>query len=200
MQNDLTWRGHLELGEKPMIPTIRRKLGGLKLLGKQIPKKGCLTLVNGLILSKITYLIQVWGGTHENNLRKVQTVLNSAARFVLNVGKKTKMITLMEGCKWLFVNELVKYHSLITLWKMIRMRKPKLLSEKITVVEEDHIRITPSRLQITSANFKGRTTNQWNNLPTEIRLIKTLPKFKKVLKKWIIEQRNPNEFDLSNED
>ena len=88
LQNDMTWRGHIEMGKKALLPSVRSKLGGLKLLAKQIPEKGCLILANGLILSKINYLIPVWGGTHVSNLRKVQCLLNSTARFVLNVGKK----------------------------------------------------------------------------------------------------------------
>ena len=70
-----------------MLPAIRKKLGGLKLLGKQIPERGCLILANRFVLSKLIDLIPVWGGAHKNNLMKVQTVLNSMARFVLNIGE-----------------------------------------------------------------------------------------------------------------
>ena len=62
MQDDLTWRGHLELGEKSLLPILRSKIGALKLLSRNIPYKGRLYLANGLIISHLVYLIPVWGG------------------------------------------------------------------------------------------------------------------------------------------
>ena len=40
---------------------------------------------------------------------------------------------------------------------MIRIGKPKIFSEKITLVEDDHIQILVSRLQIMAASFKNKS-------------------------------------------
>ena len=63
LNHDLSWRSHLELGEKPLLPALRSRLGGLEHLGSIIPQTGRRILGNGLILSKISYMLPVWGGT-----------------------------------------------------------------------------------------------------------------------------------------
>ena len=50
MQDNLSWKAHLEIGDKPLIPTIRRRLGALRHLGTQIPLKGRKLLASGLII------------------------------------------------------------------------------------------------------------------------------------------------------
>ena len=39
VQNDLSWKAHLESGEKALLPTLRRRLGALHHMGKHIPLK-----------------------------------------------------------------------------------------------------------------------------------------------------------------
>ena len=180
----------MEIGKKSLLPGLRMKIGALKMLSKNIPVKGRRILTNGMIVGKLLYLIPVWGGTHESNLKKTQHVLNSAARVVLGADKKTRVRTLMEDCGWLYVREMVKYQSLVVLWKMIRMGRPTGMSRKLEVIEEDKIRTQNSRLQIVSSNFKERTTLNWNDLPRGMRSEKLLPRFKKCLKSWIIASRD----------
>ena len=48
------------------------------------------TLARGLVISKITYLISVWGGATRNYRRKAQTLLNSAARWGFRKTQKNK--------------------------------------------------------------------------------------------------------------
>ena len=62
ISNDLGWRDHLEGKEKPLLPALRQKLGQLKFLGKVLPQKGKLLLINSLLMSKIIYTISVYGG------------------------------------------------------------------------------------------------------------------------------------------
>ena len=52
--------------------------------------KGGYVWANGMIISKLVYQLPVWVGMQESYRRKMQAVLNSAARTVLGVGKKTK--------------------------------------------------------------------------------------------------------------
>ena len=62
IHENLSWKSHLQTGEKAVIPTVRKQLGALKHLSKSVPKKGRLLLANGLLVSKIIYLMPVWGG------------------------------------------------------------------------------------------------------------------------------------------
>ena len=100
-------------------------------LGRQIGQKGRLQLANGLIISKLIYLIPIWGGTHENNIRKVTINCKLRRQICYKYGGENRIKTLMEKCGWFFVTEMVKFHSLVALWKIVRLEKPRNLSEKI---------------------------------------------------------------------
>ena len=86
---DIRWNAHLEEGEDALFPAARKKLGILKHLGKYLPTKSRKLLCEGLVLSKIRYLLPIWGGTTIKHLTNGQTLLNDAARFVLGEKRKT---------------------------------------------------------------------------------------------------------------
>ena len=72
IQNDLTWLGHLEKAEKAILPQIRRNLGMMKSLGRKLPLECRNTLARGLITSKLTYLISLWGGLLQTTPKKLK--------------------------------------------------------------------------------------------------------------------------------
>ena len=88
IQNNATCNSHLETGKKPLLPSLRRNLGALRHLGKQIPSGSKNTLARGLILSRLSYLISIWGGASNNLLRKAQIVQNASARWVTGLQEK----------------------------------------------------------------------------------------------------------------
>ena len=117
-QNNLSRKAHLLDGKKAVLPAIRRKLGALRHIGTQLPRKSRPTLVNRIVMSKVHYLIQVWGGAPQNLIKKMQIVVNNAARFVHNGDRRTHTRTLMEHCGWLYVHESIEYFQLISLWNL----------------------------------------------------------------------------------
>ena len=58
LQRDYSWRAHLETGGRPLLQSLRSRIGALKHLGNVIPMNGRQQLVNGLIISKLIYMIQ----------------------------------------------------------------------------------------------------------------------------------------------
>ena len=68
-------------------------------------------------MSKVIYMIQVLGGgVQKIHLDKLQKILNSSARFVLNGGRNWRTLRLMNACGWLRMDELLDFHTLIMLW------------------------------------------------------------------------------------
>ena len=62
LQNNMTWQAHLQTAEKAILPEARRKLGALYTLKKVLPQTSKLQLATSLILSKLVYLVPLWGG------------------------------------------------------------------------------------------------------------------------------------------
>ena len=133
LQNDMGWRAHLEGNEKPLLPGLRKKLGQLKFLGKMVPEKGRLLLMNSFLISRIIYTIPIYGGLQNVHASKIQIIMNNAARYICGVERRTNTVTLMERCNWLSFRELTKYHSLIQLWKLVKLGKPENLAKKVSI-------------------------------------------------------------------
>ena len=68
LQANLGWLAHLETGEKAVLPRVRRQLGLLKHQGNLIPKSCRINLARSLVLSKLCYLMPLWGGGHPQHI------------------------------------------------------------------------------------------------------------------------------------
>ena len=86
---------------------------------------------------------------------------------------------------------MTRYHSSIQLWKVLKAGKPEYLNRKFYTESEDLITTTTPRIQFTTNCYRWRMTEQWNQLPQSLRENNTLNSFKKQLKTWILEQRQP---------
>ena len=189
ISRDLRWTHHLESGEKALLPRLIKQLGAIKLLSKELPTKSKLLLLNGLLISKICYMIQIWGAAHKNSIRKVQVLMNQAARFITGADRRTRTSKLMESCNWLSAKELIDYHSLVSMWRVVSLGIPAQIREHLAITEDRLISTRPARLKIVRRSFKHRTIPIWNKLPEDIRSINSISIFKKRTKRWIVECR-----------
>ena len=190
---NMTWNHHMETGDKAILPDIRKTLGGLKFISKQIPATSRLKLANSLILSKLLYVMPLWGSLSNKYLRKTQATLNRVARWVLNADKSVKTGDLMDRCRWQTVKEMIEMTSTVALWKILRDKNPRQISEKLTINEEGKLITVRPRLQICRNGFTWKTVKMWNKLPTETKEIEELHLFKKRLKEIIRNRRTINE-------
>ena len=101
----------------------------------------------------------------------------------------------MRICNWLTASEMVKYHSLVVMWKALRRRTPDYFTDKLNLDEDDKITLTPARLVMTAESFRWRTANWWNTLPDSMREQMSLPLFKKQLRTWLLDQRGDQNED-----
>ena len=86
-----------------------------------LPRMCRQTLATGMILSRISYLIQVWGGTEEKYMSIIQTLLNETARFMTGLPRRTSTRRLMTACNWLYAREMTVYFDMITMWNVTLM-------------------------------------------------------------------------------
>ena len=95
-------------------------------------------LANGLFMSKLVYLIPLWGGCEDYLLKALQLVQNKAARCVTRRGIYTSTRDLLKECGWLSVNQLVFFHTVLLLFKVRRTRQPRSIFEMS--VSADNVR------------------------------------------------------------
>ena len=149
-------------------------------------------MANSVVVSKLCYLIQVWGGTEDYLIKSLQVCLNKAARCVTGMSWFTPTGVFMRKCGWMSVKQLICCHTLLTMHKTVQTKSPQYLHEKITT-QTDH----NTRRQVKfSENFSGKTerTKQsycyrgatlYNKLPLNISNTQSINSFKYKVKKWI---------------
>ena len=175
IKNDLSWEMNLTGCKKTLIPAVRKQLGALSSLRNVLSQKAKLQLVNGFILSKIYYIICLWGNTMTNQVRKGKICLNSAAWFVLNAKRTEKQSTLMRNWNWLTVEECTEFQSLTQLWKVVCWKVPEYMTDRI-FLEGD--------------SWQCKSTLRWNLLPMRLRSETEFKVFIKGLKRHIMERRD----------
>ena len=157
-------------------------------------------VASGLILSTLSYIIQIYGGCSGYLLAMLQVLQNKAARCVTRLPWGTPFCVLLKQCGWLSMNQLVVYHSRVLLFKTKMDKKTVYLYEHIgdqpgctTRQEADRVGV---HLLRDTRNFKTETAKKtfipravqgWNNLPTCLREQTSLVLFKKQLRLWTTE-------------
>ena len=91
IENNMTWKEHLIMGEKAVFPSVQKKIDSLKHLGRSIPLKIRITLANSLVISKFNYVLPIWGGASNIYILKAQTFLNITSRYCTNIPRKPEL-------------------------------------------------------------------------------------------------------------
>ena len=90
-----------------------------------------LSVANGIFMSKLCYLIQLWGGADGYLLHALQVIQNRAARAVTRMTWFTSTRVLLNKCKWISVKQLVFYHRALTTYKIVKNSVPIYLHNKM---------------------------------------------------------------------
>ena len=152
-------------------------------------------VANGIFCSKLIFQISLWGGAENYILRSLQIVQNKAARSVARRGRYTPVVELLRQCGWLSVKQLVFYHSVILVYKAVKITFPRYIHSKLSsefpyntrLAESQAVRMGgefKSKLELTEKSFMQRSTLSYNQLPTSLRQVQKLENFKKQLKTW----------------
>ena len=189
VQGNLSWMAHLESGDKALLPGVRKQLRHLKYLGRLIPYPSRLNLANGLLISRLNYLMPLWGSAPPSQLNRAQVVMNAAARWATGLHRRTKISTLLNRTGWYSIREMIRISTVTQIWKMVHLGKPQRPLERWQINEKLEIAVDPPRLQHSKRCFRWRGSREWNLLPEELRENRSLYSFKKNLKKYIKQQR-----------
>ena len=196
VSDNLKWRNHILDGEQSLVKQLTSRVNALCTLSSKADFSTRLMTANEIIMSKVCYLIQVWGGCEGYLLHSLQVLVNKAARLVTRSRGFTSTRKLMTVCGWLSFKQLVVYQSEIMVHKTFLTRKPAYLHKRLNTEYSYRTRQQTSgwiRLDqtfryngdIPRNSFRYRGANYYNSIPNEIRASQTMATFKSKLKKWI---------------
>ena len=222
VSNDLTWKNYL-YGEtwrpkaadnfKGLIPKLSQRIGLLKQLRKKMSLDKFKMISDRILSSLIIYCIQVYGnvfGVQNNDetsrrytsfsradCNKLQVLQNKVLKLQTGLPRDFPTKDLLSKTKELSINQLIAFHTLIQMHKIIVNKKPSSISRKC-VVRNPHdgitfphritSTITPvnKRLNLTRAGFIYRGTALFNQLPLPLRTCTKTNKFKEDAKHWVL--------------
>ena len=111
---------------------------------------------------------------------------NKAAQIVSHFPPRTSRTELYDKVQWLTVNQLILYHTLLTIFKVRKNNEPECLASKLkNDTRTGHILIPNMKLGLAQNAFTIRGSASWNYLPENIRNQLKIGAFKKLTKLWI---------------
>ena len=116
LHQNLQFRHHMSNRDHKgfLVNQLIGRMTGLKKLCVHANIKTRLMVANGLIISKLSYLIILWGGTQQYLVKTLQVQQFIAARIVCEVKSwRWSRSQLLGKVGWLSVKQLVFYHSVL---------------------------------------------------------------------------------------
>ena len=188
----LKFKEHILSNEKSLIRQLTSRLNALKKLAINAPFKTRLMAANSVFISVLTYLIPLWGASEGYLMKALQVVQNKAARCVTKATWFTANRQILKQCGWMSIRQLAFYHTVLTMYKMLRSGNPMFLRNKLSrdfpyptrQATGGHVRYNLD--SVVEGCFISRGTRDYNQIPDDLKAISYLPTFKRKLKLWIL--------------
>ena len=155
------------------------------------------SIVEMLVINKLTYRSTIWSNTSAKNIKKLQTVQNFAARIITKVRKFDHITLSLQELNRLPIELLLLYRDTIMAYMCFNNLAPSYLTNKFVKRSDIDNRPTRYRDSLDIPSFKTssgqrtfyyRAVKIWNDLDSELKQITNLDKFKKKLKEQLIRQ------------
>ena len=194
VSNNFLWNEHVFGNEKSMVKMITSRINALLKISWSADFKTRKMIANGIVMSRIVYLIQVYGNASDYLLGFLQVLQNKAARIVTRLNWGTATRVLLNQIGWLSVKQLYVYHSLLLVFKMQHSGKPAYLKEKFRnnfayqtrqATTSCFILNDTPRTEKCRKSFVHNNIITWNSLPADMRKTEKLTMFKLKLKEWV---------------
>ena len=181
----LTWDSHISA----LVKKCNGILIGLSHVRHQIPPELLPTLVNALVLSHVRYCLAVYGNGSENNMQRLQKILNFALRVISGRRKFDHISDVREELGWHTARQLYKQHTLTLLHKIMDTGEPQALASQIqansslrsrSTRQDTDLALPRVRTEAVKRRLLYSTVQLYNELPSDIRS-SSLASFKRLL-------------------
>ena len=184
IQANLKWKKQVD----ELLLKLKTRLVGLLKLKFALSFSMRKAVTEGIFNSVLVYCLPLFGGMDVGDLKDLQVVQNKAAQIITHSPPRAHRSTMYDTLQWLTVNQLIFYHSAITVFKIRDNREPEHLSEILCQDNRNKRIIIPNLdLKLAQKSFSMRAAENWNQIPLEIRSQPKIGNFKKLAKKWILD-------------
>ena len=191
LHQELGWGLLIRDHKASLLNQLNSRMYGLRKVCKNASFHTKLMVANGVFMSKMVYLITLWGsGAQQYLLRAVQVQQLAAARVVCGVESlRWSRRHILEKVGWLSVKQLIFYHMVLQVQKARTSGLPKDLYHAVSGSYPRNTRsaaggqIRQTRT-FSSSTFKHNAIEAYNRVPEDVR-VGTTSTVKYNLRKWI---------------
>ena len=184
------------------------KLRDFRSIRQFLTQDAAVSVANALVSSRLDYCNSLFRSLSKFNLRRLQSIQNSAARIVTNSSKFTRITPVLSKLHWLPIQYRSEFKLATLVYKFIHTGFPKYFAPYLSTY---HTTYNTRRSQ-SVANFLNvpkfqpkihKSTKQfdfsfafdaptvWNSLPEDIRASPTIASFRKKLKTYLYAKAYP---------
>jgi hypothetical protein len=136
IHQSLRWNQHLTDSKSSLVKQLSSRINGLKQISHSASFKTRLMIANGAVLSKLVYLITLWGGAKQYLLKALQVQQLTAARTVVGFQSwRWSKATLLKRVGWMSVRQLIYFHTVLQAHKTLTTGVPRPL---FSALSADH--------------------------------------------------------------
>jgi hypothetical protein len=157
-----------------------------------------------LVLTKLDYGNAVLSGLPAHLIRRLQSVMNAAARSIAGLRRSEHITTTLAGLRWLWASEKIDFKLATLTYRCLHGAAPSYLSCDLRRLAD-----IPSRRRLRSSAsnaldvpltrlssvgdrmFAVVASRLWNNLPATVTSASSLPVFRRLLKTHVFKLSNP---------
>ena len=188
---DLSMSTHVSKTVSSCFAALRQ----IRSIRRSVTKPVLRSLVASLVLTKLDYGIATLAGLPARQMKRLQSVLNAAARVVCSARKYDHITPLLRDLHWLRMPERIEYRLSVLVYRCQHGQAPIYLTQQLRCVAD-----IASRQRLRSAStaslevpattcvtigdraFPVSAARAWNGLSPSVRLSPSLPVFKRLLK------------------
>ena len=180
LHQSMQWNHHIKDHSNSLMKQITGRVNGLRKISQNATFKTRLMIANGAVLSRLVYMISVWGGAQQYLLKSLQIQQLAAARVVCgHISRYWSRVKILKRVGWLSVRQLVFYHTVMQAYKTIRTGKPSEIFESISTQHPYRTRnATDGKIRygesfqggsrLTGTSFKHRAVHFYNQVPPAV--------------------------------
>ena len=194
VDSDLAMRTHVTRTIGACFAALRQ----IRSVRRSIPRHALLTLIRALVISKVDYCNSLLAGLPGNQVNRLQSVLNAAARLVFSASRSEHISPLLCELHWLRVPERIQFRLCVLAYRCLHGSSPAYLAESLRLVsgvtgrrglrsaDSNTLVVPPTRRStLGDRAFPVAASRAWNSLPASIRASTTFSNFRRDLKTFL---------------
>lgn len=189
VDSNLTWQDQIDY----VCKTVSTRLALLRRIKQFIDIPTRILFFNGYILPFLNYCNLVWSSCTRSNVIRIEKLLKSAARIILDATYDERSEDLFSKLGWKTFSQSLKQKRLIMVYKSLNGLTPPYMRDMFEYTHSVHdhgLRSTSSlalymsgdRTDFNNKRFSYIGAKEWNDLPNNIKSAANLNRFKALIK------------------